>query len=172
MSEPFLGEIRMVGFNFAPQGWAMCDGQLMSISQNTALFSLLGTTFGGDGKTTFALPDLRGRAPIHTGQGAGLTLRDLGSATGAETITLTSAQMPSHTHTLEANPGNASTRHPAGEVLAAPKAKAYSGPASPPVAMNPSAIATAGGGGAHDNVQPSLTLNFIIALQGIFPART
>ena len=170
MSEPFLGEIRMVGFNFAPHGWAMCNGQLLPISQNTALFSLLGTTYGGDGKTSFALPDLRGRAPIHTGQGAGLTVRDLGAAPGAETITLTSAQMPPHTHTLEANPANASTKHPAGAVLAADKT--YSGPASPPVAMSPAAIATTGGGGAHDNLQPSLTLNFIIALQGIFPSQS
>lgn len=170
MAEPFLGEIRMVGFEFAPTGWALCNGQLLPIVQNQALFALIGTIYGGNGQTTFALPDLRGRAPIHHGQGSGLSQRDIGAAPGAEAVTLTSGQMPAHTHALEANPDNATTKDPAGGVLAA--GKNYAGPASTPVAMSPDAIAGAGGGGAHDNLQPSLTVNFIIALQGIFPSRS
>jgi microcystin-dependent protein len=170
MAEPFLGEIRMVGFEFAPAGWAMCNGQLLPIAQNVALFSLLGTLYGGNGVTTFALPDLRGRVPIHQGQGPGLSQRVIGTPTGAEAITLTAGQMPSHTHTLEANPNNADTKDPTGAVLAA--GHDYAGPASPPAAMSPDAIAAAGGGASHDNMQPSLTVNFIIALQGIFPSQS
>src|SRR3712207_3315813 len=113
MSEPFIGEIRMVGFNFAPRGWATCDGQLLSIAQNTALFSLLGTTYGGNGQTTFALPDLRGRAALHQGQGPGLTNRVIGEASGTETVTLTTNQMPSHSHGVNANSGEAGTKSPA-----------------------------------------------------------
>jgi len=174
MSEPFIAEIRIVGFNFAPRGWAFCDGQLLPISQNTALFSLIGTTYGGDGRTTTALPNLQGRAPMHPGRGPGLTERQLGERGGAETVTLTEAQMPSHPHTLRA------ANTPGGQVQAPAASRTYARSAggnayhasSSPVDLAGEAVASAGGGQAHDNMQPFLTMNFVIALQGLFPSRS
>jgi microcystin-dependent protein len=173
MADPFVAEIRVVGFNFAPLGWATCDGQLMPISQNTALFSLLGTTYGGDGKSTFALPDLQGRAPMHPGQGAGLSLRDLGEEGGTETVTLLQNEMPAHTHALSANalPASASLAAPTQGLGRSVGGSAYK--ASPPAtaAMSPQAVGLTGGDSPHNNLMPYLTLNYIIALQGVFPAR-
>jgi microcystin-dependent protein len=173
MADPFVAEIRVVGFNFAPLGWATCDGQLMPLSQNTALFSLLGTTYGGDGKSTFALPDLQGRAPMHPGQGAGLSLRDLGEEGGTETVTLLQNEMPVHTHALSANalPASASLAAPTQGLGRSVGGSAYK--ASPPAtaAMSPQAVGLTGGDSPHNNLMPYLTLNYIIALQGVFPAR-
>lgn len=169
MSEPFVGEIRMFAGNFAPEGWAFCDGQLLAVSQNDALFSLLGTIYGGDGRTTFALPDLRGRLPMHAGHGPGLSERRLGSKSGAEHVTLTVNQMPSHTHPLQAS-GNAATAvAPQGQTLASGQ-DAYSG--EPPiVALAEDSITKVGGSQSHTNLMPSLCVNFIIALVGIYPSR-
>ena len=170
MSQPFLGEIAIFGFTFAPRGWAMCNGQILSISQNTALFSLLGTTYGGNGQTTFALPDLRGRVPVHEGQGPGLSPYVLGEVTGTETVTLTSQQMPSHVHPFTV--GGSSTpasKSPAGNYNAAFGTQAYGSPAD--VQMGSNQTSPTGGGQPHSNIQPLLVLNFCIALQGIFPSR-
>jgi microcystin-dependent protein len=174
MADPFVAEIRVVGFNFAPTGWATCDGQIMPISQNTALFSLLGTTYGGDGKSTFALPDLQGSAPMHPGQGAGLSLRDLGEQAGSETVTLLQSEIPVHTHTLSANalPASASLAAPTQALGRSVGGLAYK--ASPPgttAAMSAQAVGLTGGDLPHNNLMPYLTLNYIIALQGIFPQR-
>ena len=171
-SEPFIGEIGWFAGNFAPRGWALCDGQLLPISQNTALFSILGTTYGGDGRTTFALPAVRGRTIIHAGNGPGLTPRNLGAKGGSETETLTSAQMPSHTHTLRASAGSASANAPADNVMASPgRTRLYdSGEAN--VNMDASAITATGGSQPHNNMQPYNTLNCIIAIQGIYPSRS
>jgi microcystin-dependent protein len=169
VSEPFLGEIRSFGFNFAPQGWATCNGQLLSISQNTALFSLLGTFYGGNGETTFALPNLQSRVGIHQGQGTGLSAYQLGQFSGSESVTLTLGQMPLHTHGLMANASPATSTRPDGTVLArGPSAYAA---APDGTAMNAGAIAGVGGGQPHTIIQPYLCLNFCIALQGIFPSR-
>jgi microcystin-dependent protein len=170
VSEPFLGEIRMFGFNFAPAGWAQADGQLLSIAQNTALFSLLGTQFGGDGTSTFALPDLRGRVANSQGPGPGLTNRVVGQNGGAETVILTTAQMPNHTHPLEANSAPATTRNPAGAVLAHAASNTYSTAANE-IGMNPAAIGPTGSSQPVGVLPPFLTLNFCIALQGIFPSQ-
>ena len=171
MSEPFIAEIRIFPGNFAPRSWAFCNGQLLPISQNTALFSLLGTTYGGDGRTTFALPDLQGRAPMHPGQGPGLSLRDLGQTDGVETVTLLESEMPHHAHTLSADNALGNSRSPAGNSLArAVGGLAYRAPSSL-VAMSDQALSISGGSLPHNNMQPYLVLNFIIALQGIFPAR-
>lgn len=170
MSEPFLGEIRTFGFNFAPQGWAMCAGQLLSISQNTALFALLGTFYGGDGVTNFALPDLRGRVGINQGNGPGLSPYVLGQRSGSENVTLTNAQMPAHGHGVAANGGPASTPRPDGAVPARESADAYAA-APDGTAMNAGMITASGGSQPHSIVQPYLGLNFCIALQGIFPSR-
>jgi microcystin-dependent protein len=170
MAEPFLGEIRMFGFNFAPVGWAQCDGQLVSIAQNTALFSLLGVQFGGDGVHTFALPDLRGRMANHMGPGAGLTDRIVGQVGGAETVILTAAQLANHSHPLVANSGPATTRHPAGNFLATPGPPIYATTANE-TELNAHAIGQTGSDRPVDILSPFLTLNFCIALQGIFPAR-
>jgi microcystin-dependent protein len=169
MSDPFVAEIRIFAGNFAPRGWAFCDGQLLPISQNTALFSLIGTTYGGDGRTTTALPNLKGRAPMHPGRGPGLTPRRLGEKGGAETQTLGDAQLPPHTHAMEgysnleaANPtstrglGAASWYAPPGDL----------------VDMDANVIGPTGGGQAHNNMQPFLVLNYIIALVGIYPSRS
>lgn len=172
MSDPFLAEIRMFTGNFAPTGWAKCDGQLMPISQNTALFALLGNAYGGDAKSTFALPNLQGRAPMHTGTGPGLSERRLGEAAGAESVTLTSDQLPQHTHQEMASASAATATSMAGAVLAGVQEDAYAprGNGSiTPMAAN--ALAAAGESQPHDNMQPYLTLMFIIALQGIFPQR-
>ena len=166
MSEPFLGEIRMVGFTFAPQGWAECNGQLLPISQNTALFALLGTTYGGNGQTTFALPDLRGRTPNHAGQGPGLENYDQGQSSGTETVTLNVNQIPVHQHTQPASNAEQDTNRPGNAVPA--KGGVYAG-SSDGTVMDPTNAA--GGGQPHDNRSPYLTLRFVIALQGIFPSR-
>jgi microcystin-dependent protein len=171
MSDPFLAEIRLFSGNFAPTGWALCDGRLLPIAQNTALFSLLGTSFGGDGRQTFALPDLRGRSPMHPGAGPGLTPRTLGEAGGEEAVTLTLNEMPSHTHRLAPSVIPASDVIPAGTFIASPPAARIYGPPGNLLAMSPAAIRPVGGE-PHDNRQPYLALNFIIALQGIFPARS
>lgn len=174
MADPFVAEIRIFPFNFAPKGWAWCDGQLLPLSQNTALFSLLGTTYGGNGKSNFALPDLQGRSPMHPGQGPGLSLHDLGETGGSETVSLLESEIPFHAHTLQAAalPGN--SKIPAGGVLArSANGNVYLPPAGlPQVSMSPNALAPAGGDAPHNNLQPYLTCYFCIALQGVFPPRT
>lgn len=175
MSDQFVGEIRIFGFNFPPTGWALCNGQLMSISQNTALFSLLGTTYGGDGKSTFALPNLQGRAPLQPGQGPGLSLRDLGETGGETNVTLIQSEMPLHTHgPLQASTSAGTQQAPGNAVWGTSQVlrqgvNLYTpNPGSP---MNPAAISAAGGSLPHNNLPPYLVLNFCIALQGIFPPR-
>jgi microcystin-dependent protein len=171
--DPFVAEIRILPFNFAPKGWAFCDGQLLPLSQNTALFSLLGTTYGGDGKSNFALPDMQGNSPMHPGQGPGLSLHDLGETGGSETVTLLESEIPVHTHNLlvdAADPGE--DRTPAGEALArSTGGNLYALPTSL-VQLSPNATTPAGGDQPHNNMQPYLTLNFCIALQGVYPPRT
>ena len=169
MSEPFLGEIRAFGFNFAPRGWASCNGQLLPINQNQALFALLGTIYGGNGQTTFALPDLRGRVPINQGQSSGASTYSLGQAIGVENVTLLVSQIPAHTHRLNASPDNATTTDPGNNLLAVARSATYASSGS--AAMNPGAIAITGGSQPHENRQPYLTVNYCIALQGIFPSR-
>ena len=172
MSEPFVGEIRMFAGNFAPLGWAYCDGQLLAVSQNDALFSLLGTIYGGDGRTTFGLPDLRGRIPIHAGSGPGLSPRSLGAKAGVEKVTVTVNQMPSHSHTMMASTAPATETRPGGNVTASDLAiDAYfeNSPASAPMASG--AITSVGGSRDHTNLQPYLCVHFIIALFGIYPSR-
>ncbi len=173
MAEPFVAEIRIFGFNFAPTGWAFCDGQLLPISQNTALFSLLGTTYGGDGKSTFALPNLQGRAPMHPGQGPGLSLHDLGESGGSDTVTLLTSELPGHGHALMASNQPAEDASPAGEALGRSVGAALyqTNTAQNLVAMAPEAVAPSGGGQPHNNLMPYLTLTFCIALQGVFPPR-
>ncbi len=169
MSEPFLAEIRIVGFNFAPRGWAFCDGQILPINQNQSLYSLLGTTYGGDGRTSFALPDLRSRTPVHKGDGY-----QLGQKGGAETVTLTAAQIAAHTHAAKASSTTANDRDPGGHVLAAAPVpdQIYRDPAaSSTTALRSGTVANAGGGQAHNNMQPYTTLSFCIALRGLFPSR-
>lgn len=170
MSEPFLATIVMFGGNFAPRGWALCNGQLVSISQNAALFSILGTTFGGDGVQTFALPDLRGRVPIHAGQGPGLSPYVSGEQGGTEAVALAQNQMPIHNHAVNAEGLNANSPTPAGTLLSKSASQIYN-TAAANTTMSPSMISNAGGGQGHPNIQPFLSVNFIIALQGIFPSR-
>jgi microcystin-dependent protein len=171
MSDPFVAEIRIVGCNFAPKGWAFCNGQLLPLSQNTALFSLLGTTYGGNGQTNFALPDLQGRSPMQSGQGPGLSLRDLGESGGSETVTLTQSQIPNHSHGLHGVSAAATTGTPGATVaLAKPASALVYRAATNTVPM--AAMAPAGAGQPHNNRQPYLVLNFIIALQGVYPPRT
>ena len=175
MSDQFLAEIRIFPFNFPPTGWAFCNGQLMPISQNTALFALLGTTYGGDGKSTFALPDMQGNAPMQPGQGQGLSLRDLGEMSGVESITLLQSEIPLHTHSIMASsnppPANAGTPDPTVSLSRSSGGTAYLDAPANLGMMAPQALALAGGGLPHNNMQPYLTLNFCIALQGIFPQR-
>jgi microcystin-dependent protein len=173
MADPFVAEIRIFPFNFAPKGWAFCNGQILPISQNTALFSLLGTTYGGDGKSTFALPNLQGNAPMHPGQGQGLSLRDLGEIGGAENVTLLVSEIPLHPHTMQAFATPADLKEPqAGAVLTRTQNGAlYNTTISNIVQMAPQALTPAGGSQPHNNMQPYLTLNFCIALQGVFPPR-
>jgi microcystin-dependent protein len=174
MADPFVAEIRIFPFNFAPKGWAWCDGQLMPLAQNTALFSLLGTTYGGDGKSNFALPDLQGRAPMHPAQGPGLSLHDLGETGGSETVTLLESEIPSHSHALGAqNVPLGSVTTPEGKVLTRPASgNLYDSTNPAPVAMSFQALSPAGGDQPHNNMQPYLTFYFCIALQGVFPPRT
>lgn len=172
MADPFVAEIRIFPFNFAPKGWAWCDGQLLPLSQNTALFSLLGTTYGGNGKSNFALPDLQGRAPMHPGQGPGLSLHDLGEQGGSETVTLLESEIPSHNHALSFSPNLGNTNNPGGAFYAAPRSGFLYAPPSNLTAISPSALAPSGGDQPHNNMQPYLTFYFCIALQGVFPPRT
>jgi len=170
MSEPFVGEIRMFAGNFAPRGWAFCDGQLLAINQNDALFSLFGTIYGGDGRTTFGLPDLRGRVPVHAGSGPGLSTVNIGHKGGVENETLTVAQLPSHSHTAQGQSASAGSTRPAGSGVARPDRNLYrdSGTA---VAMNAAAVTSVGGSRSHTNLQPFLCVHFIVALFGIYPSR-
>jgi len=174
MADPFVAEIRIFPFNFAPKGWAWCNGQLMPISQNTALFSLLGTTYGGDGKSTFALPDMQGNAPMHPGQGPGLSLHDLGETGGSETVTLLESEIPSHSHAMMAatDPSNAQIPDPSESLSRSAGGSAYNLSNAGIVNMAFQAIAPTGGDQPHNNTMPYLTLNFNIALQGVFPPRT
>jgi len=169
--DPFLGEIRMAGFNFAPRGWAFCNGAILGIAQNTALFSLLGTTYGGNGTTTFALPNLAGRLPLHMGQGPGLSPRTIGEFGGSETVALSVQQMPSHRHTLFAASAGTRTATASGNVLASGEADIFKRGPVPTVALAPEQLALTGGSQPHPNMQPFLAVNFIIAIEGIFPSR-
>jgi microcystin-dependent protein len=183
MSDPFLAEIRIFGFNFPPTGWAFCNGQIMPLTQNTALFALLGVTYGGDGKSTFALPNMQNSAPMQPGQGSGLSQRFLGEQSGSEAVTLLQTEIPVHTHILSASNAEPTADTPS---TAAMTARGFwdSGSESgqiafytpqagnPAVTMAPQALAVAGGGLPHNNMQPYLALNFCIALQGIFPPRS
>jgi microcystin-dependent protein len=175
MADPFVAEIRIFPFGFAPPGWAFCDGQVMPISQNVALFSLLGTTYGGDGKSTFALPDLRGRAPMHPDQGPGLSPHGLGEKGGSETVALEQRHLPGHTHGLAASGAKATEKAPVGNLLAAGNRLAqYASPGSSggtTLMLSSQAMAPAGQGEPHANMQPYLTICFCIALQGVFPSR-
>lgn len=171
MSEPFVGEIRMFAGNFAPRGWAFCDGQLLAVSQNDALFSLLGTIYGGDGRTTFGLPDMRGRLPIHAGSGPGLSPRRLGAKAGSENETLTVNQLPSHTHPARASDAAAGELQPVGRAPGVAQAQAYGDRLLTPVNMNSDAVSAVGGSRSHTNLMPFLCVNFIIALVGIYPSR-
>jgi microcystin-dependent protein len=181
MANPFLAEIRIFGFNFAPKGWAFCAGQILPLSQNTALFSLLGTTYGGDGKSTFALPNLEGSAPMHPGQGPGLSLHDLGETGGSTSVTLLQSEMPSHNHTFQGNTTTATNASPANAVYMRGHYNDGVGNTgavdlyttnAPDTTLNPFVLGIAGGNQPHNNMQPYLTLNFCIALQGVYPPRT
>ena len=174
MADPFVAEIRIFPFNYAPKGWAWCDGQLMPISQNTALFSLLGTTYGGDGKSTFALPDMQGRVPMHPGHGPGLSMRDLGESGGSETVTLQESELPGHDHSLMSLGTIANRSSPVSNSSARPSAGSSFQPptGSTLTPMAPQALAPAGGSAPHNNMQPYLTCYFAIALQGVFPPRS
>ena len=175
MSEPFIAEVRIFAGNFAPRSWAFCDGQLLPISNNTALFSLIGTTYGGDGRTTTALPNLQGKAPMHPGRGPGLTSRRLGQAIGTESVTLTESQIPSHSHTLRVHGGGST---PVGPSTTASLANSrtinawQTNTTENLVNMAPETLSATGGAQSHTNVQPYLALNFIIALQGLYPSRS
>ena len=175
MSQPFLAEIRIFGFNFPPRGWAFCDGQLLSISQNTALFSLLGTTYGGNGQTTFGLPDLQGNAPLQPGQGPGLSQRVLGETGGEQTVTLLQTEMPAHSHGVQASSSAGTVIPPTGAIWGTPGAarnlKMYIPSDANNVLMSPLGTSITGGSLPHNNMPPYLCLNFCIALQGIYPAR-
>ena len=175
--DPFVAEIRIFPFNFAPKGWAFCNGQILPLSQNTALFSLLGTTYGGDGKSNFALPDMQGNAPMHPGQGPGLSLHDLGETGGVETVTLLNSEIPLHAHTVAGSiNANGDSITPANSIWSqAPGGRGslqlYT-PGAPTGGMNPNPLGMTGGNQPHNNMQPYLTLNFCIALQGVYPPRT
>ncbi|HSB09843.1 MAG TPA: tail fiber protein [Blastocatellia bacterium] len=174
MSDPFVAEIRMFGFNFAPKGWALCNGQLLPISQNTALFSLLGTTYGGDGKSTFGLPNLQGNVPLHQGQGAGLSDRFLGETGGSSNVTLIGTELPLHSHTVNCNSVAGSLPNPQNNLWSplpgrTPANLYFTTPAN--TTMSPQAIGVSGGSQPHNNMSPYLVVNFCIAMQGVFPAR-
>ena len=174
MSDQFVGEIRLFAGTFAPLGWAFCDGQLLAIAQNDALFSLFGTTYGGDGRTTFGLPDLRGRVPIHQGSGPGLTPRAMGSKAGAEAVVLTASQMGGHTHKWEATSAAAAERTPVNNAMAETSAAdiySQSDPPQSPATMSPAMVGDAGGGRPHQNVQPYQCINYIVSLYGVYPSR-
>ena len=170
MADPFIGEIRAFPYNFAPRNWLFCEGQLLPIAQHTALFSLLGTTYGGDGRTTFGVPDLRGRAAIGEGRGPGLTQRNLGEEGGSDTVALSVNQLPRHNHTVRCTTDAADRYPPVGAFPAAADRKLY-GPASPNGPMHSGALNEAGAGGGHENRQPYLAISWCIALTGVFPSR-
>ncbi len=181
MSSPFVAEIRIFAFNFPPKGWAFCAGQIMPLSQNVALFSLLGTTYGGDGKSNFALPNLQGCAPMHQGQGAGLSLRDLGETGGEQSVALLSTELPNHSHVMNADTGLATTADPTNAVYMKGNFDDGNGHTggvqvydnvAPTTAMSPLSVAPAGGGLPHNNMMPYRALNFCIAMQGVYPPRT
>lgn len=175
MSEPFIAEIRIFAGNFAPRSWAFCDGQLLPIASNTALFSLIGTTYGGDGRSTTALPNLQGRAPMHPGRGPGLTSRRLGEKLGTETVALSEAQIPNHSHSFRVHAGGST---PVGPSAAASVANSrtidawQTNTTANLVSMAPESLSNSGGGQFHNNLQPFLAMNFIIALQGLYPSRS
>ena len=171
MSEPFIAEIRIFAGNFAPRSWAFCNGQLLPIVQNTALFSLVGTIYGGDGRSTFGLPDLEGRAPMHPGRGPGLSARPLGQKGGVEQVGLQMTHIPSHSHSIMATDTAANTGSPDGAAFANTEPANHYGPLTDPEAMAGAVIGTTGAGRVHNNMQPYLAINFIIALQGLFPSR-
>jgi len=170
--DPFIAEIRIFPFNFAPKGWAFCDGQILPLSQNTALFSLLGTTYGGDGKSNFALPDMQGNAPMHPGQGPGLSLHDLGETGGSDTVTLLESEIPGHSHAFNASLSDGTSVRPGGQLFAQGVGVQMWTTGSTNQQAGPSFVAPAGGDQPHNNMQPYLTLNFCIALQGVYPPRT
>jgi microcystin-dependent protein len=172
MADPFVAEIRIFPFNFAPKGWAFCDGQILPISQNTALFSLLGTTYGGDGKSNFALPNMQGNAPMHPGQGPGLSLHDLGETGGSETVALLESEIPSHSHAVNASAADGTSGIPSGQLVANGVGVNMYTTSFTATMLNPDAVGPAGGDQPHNNLQPYLTLNFCIALQGVYPPRT
>jgi microcystin-dependent protein len=171
--DPFVAEIRIFPFNFAPKGWAFCDGQILPLSQNTALFSLLGTTYGGDGKSNFALPNMQGNVPMHPGQGPGLSLHDLGETGGSETVSLLESEIPAHSHAWMASNRAGNDQSPVNELFAGGVGgiTLYAVPGAL-TQLSPNAITPAGGDQPHNNMQPYLTLNFCIALQGVYPPRT
>lgn len=171
MSEPFIGEIRMFGGNFSPRGWAFCDGQLLAVSQNDALFSLLGTFYGGDGRTTFGLPDMRGRLPIHKGQGPGLSDYTLGRRGGVEHVTLLAHELANHSHEFMANTASATDPSPEGRMIAQGVGTTFYSEATPNASLASNAMRNSGGAQSHDNTMPSLCVSFIIALFGIYPSR-
>lgn len=170
--DPFVAEIRIFPFNFAPRGWAFCNGQILPLSQNTALFSLLGTTYGGNGQSTFALPNMQGNAPMHPGQGPGLSLYDLGQTGGSETVSLLVSEIPSHSHGVSASAGDGTDQSPNNEKLATGIGIGQYAVPGALTQLSPNALAPTGGGQPHNNMMPYLTLNFCISLQGVFPPRT
>ena len=175
MADPFVAEVRIFPCNFAPKGWATCDGQLLPISQNTALFSLLGTYYGGDGRSNFALPNLQGKAPLQQGQGPGLSLYDLGQEGGSATVTLLNSEMPAHVHNARASANDGTLPAPGSNTWAIPGADRdlfiYNAGTTNPVNMAPDALSISGGSQPHNNLMPYLTLNYCIALQGVYPPR-
>jgi len=168
MSTPYIGEIRMVGFNFAPIGWALCDGQLLAIAEYETLFTLIGTTYGGDGQNTFAVPDLRGRLPMHMGSGAGLSTRIIGEMSGVEQVTLINSQMPQHSHVPQAQSANGALNSPQNGIWAGSTTALYTTDA-PNVPMRSGLVNPVGGNQPHDNMMPYLVINFVISLFGVFP---
>ena len=172
MADPFVAEIRIFGFNFAPRGWAMCNGQILPLSQSTALFSLLGTNYGGNGQSNFGLPNLQARAPMHPGQGPGLSLHDLAETGGSESVTLLESEIPSHTHTLMASSVNSQLISPANNSLGRGNPVKLYSPTATLTKMGNSSIAGAGSSNPHNNMMPYLTMNFCIALQGVYPPRS
>jgi microcystin-dependent protein len=171
MADPFIAEIRMVPFHFPPKGWAWCSGQLIPLSQNTALFALLGTTYGGNGKSNFALPNLDGRAPMHPGQGPGLSLHDLGEEGGTEMVKLLESEMPPHSHSIRADGGQSTVNSPEAAFVSATNRPGYATNTGGGKKLNESSISPAGGDQPHNNMMPYLTVHFCIAIQGVFPPR-